>query len=309
MLQMPPDLKCPGACWSPENPSVVPASPSHSSRVCAAHTCSMAWPCHSRCPAAAARTGDKDPPPASPHPSKVLAQPHTCPFCPLGQQFFAFPGLQRHSGTLTRSESQETCPRALCITEELGIRTTQVLGFSLGTRDVTEHCSASLLCYYGDKHHGADRNKCIKIPSSFAPRVAVGSPGCRNLPSLPAPCLARWPPTPCDTQPVPIFAQSARLTAQGLHTAVVTLARKRPAAEAACPLPCPGCPAPAARSIPAEPCAGPGPVLRARHGGHTRAPCPHQRRACHGRTARDAKQPRERSESGVTHSLLIHSAA
>lgn len=48
--------------------------------------------------------------------------------------------------------------------------------------------AASLLCYYGDKHRGAARDKGMEIASSSAPGVAVGSPGCHKLLSFAVPC-------------------------------------------------------------------------------------------------------------------------
>lgn len=66
---------------------------------------------------------------------------------------------------------QESHPQ-VCVPHR-GVGTLQVFGSCLGTRDVTECCSARLLCYYGDEHHGDNRNKCIKIPSSFAPRASA----------------------------------------------------------------------------------------------------------------------------------------
>lgn len=55
---------------------------------------------------------------------------------------------------------------------------------------------------------GQAQEQMYKKPRRFSPRVAAGSPGCLNLRPLPAPCPARWPRTPCDTQPVAIFAPS-----------------------------------------------------------------------------------------------------
>lgn len=230
-----------GACLQLENPSVVNAA---AARAHACHTRGSTGHCQSRCPAdhhhsihtsvpceswhaiTTAGTRDKHLPPAlgtilRHQPSLTLGkllpgpgQPHACPAAiPLAGSSFAFPGLQRDGENLTCSEVQESHPQACVPHQSVGVRHVpgyglEGFGSSLGTRVVTERCSAGLLCYYGDEHWGDDSNKMQK---NLQQR---GSLGCHKLPSLPAPCPAPWPPTPCDTQFLHIFSQSVRLTTQ-----------------------------------------------------------------------------------------------
>lgn len=133
MLQMPPDLKCPGVCWSgaaAEKP-LCGSCLTNAMQPGLVLITLLTWLCQSRClagcwhgistrvpraqplaQASATSPGDKHlPPPAIPHHGKAPTRswPGPC-LCHPFWLFPSFPGLQRHSEYLPCSEAQESCP-------------------------------------------------------------------------------------------------------------------------------------------------------------------------------------------------------
>lgn len=247
---------------------------------------------------------------------QVLASPTSAQLCrALGRQlFFVFPGLQRRSENSTCSEVRESCPQGRLPHRGVGARygprrsSAPAWGPRMSPSAAVRGCSVTM----GTSTAGTTGINAEKSPAALSGRQQ-GLLGCRNLP-LPGSVTSHPLQHPAPSYLFPICeADDSELYTRLWSRWPRNASRWRRCAR--CPARCWG---PA--TVPREPHGGRGVSCRARglwarHGavGNARAPrsSPAQvlQRPCqHGTQSTRQVCTRDRIESGVAHSLLIHSA-